>query len=135
MAPAARVSSSDGWSRKGRTPGRGPRRAPRHRARRSLGRGAILRFARRHPLPHRARARLASSPETPDALDEGGGRTVQPVRAGLTAEHRRELDRKLLPELDTPLVEGVDPPHDALREDDMLVEGDERPQCEGREPL
>ena len=40
-----------------------------------------------------------------------------------------------LAQLDAPLVEGVDPPDRALREDAVLVEGDQRAERVRREPL
>ena len=43
--------------------------------------------------------------------------------------------RERLPELDAPLVEGVDAPDRALREDAVLVERDERAERERRELL
>ena len=66
--------------------------------------------------------------------DEGVGRGV--VREGgllLGDEFAHDLLREDLAELDAPLVEGVDVPDDALDEDLVLVERDERAEREGRE--
>src|SRR5208283_2941001 len=38
-------------------------------------------------------------------------------------------------QLDTPLVKRINVPDSALREDGMLVKGDEFPQCFGRQPV
>src|SRR5258708_2238541 len=70
------------------------------------------------------------------AADERVRRAVVPER-----RLRRALElgddplRELLPELDAPLVEGVDVPDHALREHAVLVERDERPERLRREPL
>ena len=47
---------------------------------------------------------------------------------GLREDLARESRRKHLAELDPPLVEGVDPPDDPLREDAVLVEPDDDPE-------
>ena len=46
-----------------------------------------------------------------------------------------DLLREHLPELDAPLIEGVDPPDRALGEDAVLVEGDQRAERVRGEPL
>src|SRR5215469_1184388 len=57
-----------------------------------------------------------------DELADGGGRCMP---ASGILDRRRELLSDLLAELDAPLVEGVDPPHDALGQYVVLVERDE----------
>src|SRR5437879_11830071 len=57
-----------------------------------------------------------------EQLQDGSGRRVAAVRI---LHRRRELVAQLLAELHAPLVEGVDAPHDALREHAVLIERDE----------
>src|SRR5688500_10720802 len=50
-------------------------------------------------------------------VDEGrGGRVLRSERVLVTGDGGRDLERELLAELDAPLVEAVDAPHDALDE-------------------
>mmetsp|Transcript_41491 Transcript_41491/g.98322 ORF Transcript_41491/g.98322 Transcript_41491/m.98322 type:complete len:541 (-) Transcript_41491:159-1781(-) len=55
----------------------------------------------------------AAAPEAPDGAADAAG--------------------ELLPELDAPLVERVDPPEEALHHDAVLVDGEQLPDGEGRE--
>src|SRR5437879_6688341 len=48
--------------------------------------------------------------------------------ASRVLHRRRKLLGESLAELDAPLIEGIDAPDDALREDDVLVERDELTQ-------
>src|SRR6476646_10708557 len=71
--------------------------------------------------------------QAPDPLHERGRRSVQGALGRLAPEHRCQDARELLPELDTPLVEGVDAPDCARDEDGVLVErheGAERERCQ-----
>ena len=56
-----------------------------------------------------------------------------PASASVIVEGGHDLLGELLAELDAPLVVGVDTPHDALDEGDVLVERDERAERVRRE--
>src|SRR5256885_7401466 len=78
------------------------------------------------PIP---RQRPLSAEDSPppfrhgrEQLHDGGRRRMPSVRI---LYRRRELLAQFLAELHAPLVEGVDAPHDALREHAVLIERDE----------
>src|SRR5205823_11657040 len=67
------------------------------------------------------------------AADERVRRAVVPEwRLRRALEFGDDALRELLPQLDAPLVERVDVPDHALREDAVLVERDQRPERLGR---
>src|SRR4051812_11999762 len=76
-----------------------------------------------------ARARLAAGPVPTDQCV--GGLVVAQVRVGWRLELRHDAERERLAQLHTPLVERVDPPDRALREDAVLVEGHQASECPG----
>ena len=88
-------------------------------------------------LRRRSRVLRRATPRAvaPDERVGGGivGQAEIPVI--FSRQLRRDALGELLAELDAPLVERVDPPHDALREDAVLVERDERPEHVRGEPL
>src|SRR5699024_8030319 len=55
----------------------------------------------------------------------GGGGILRGDRRVVACDRAGQLVRQLLAELHTPLVEGRDPPHPALHEGAVLVQGDE----------
>ena len=55
------------------------------------------------------------------------------IRCVLALEFRDDAIRKLLPKLNAPLVKRVDTPDRSLRENAVLVEGDEAPKGTGAE--
>src|SRR5207245_8406261 len=60
-------------------------------------------------------------------------RVVHELVLPARAELRRDLGGELLAELDSPLIEGIDLPDRRLREDAVLLEGDERAEGERRQ--
>src|SRR5262249_28306294 len=62
-------------------------------------------------------------------------RIVRELGLGLALELGDDALRELFPELDPPLVERIDVPDHALREDAVLVERDQRPERLRRELL
>src|SRR5262245_44115319 len=73
--------------------------------------------------PSRASGRPLERPVAPDQGVRGG--VVAEPGLRLALELRDDALRQRLAELDTPLVERVDAPDGALREDRVLVERDE----------
>src|SRR3954469_14563884 len=70
------------------------------------------------------------------ASDQGVGRAVVGERRDRIAEELgSDPFRQRFTELDAPLVEGVDPPDHALREDAVLVERNELAERLGGQPL
>src|SRR5712671_5685807 len=70
------------------------------------------------------------------AANQTVGRTIV-VEHGLSTalDFWNDAPRQNLAQLDAPLVERINVPEDALREDGVLVKGHELTQCLWREPL
>src|SRR3954469_24369042 len=78
----------------------------------------------------------ASATLPPVPADQAvGGRVMVGLGLIRRLQLGNDLHRQLLAELDSPLIEGVDPPDRALREDAVLVEGDQGAQCVRREAV
>src|SRR5699024_2033000 len=79
-----------------------------------------------------ARGRAGEARPAPAAAivaDQGGARGVLGGARSLAAPYRpRQSLRQLLAQLHAPLVEGVDAPHHALHEGDVLVQRDQLAQ-------
>src|SRR3990167_3630069 len=80
-----------------------------------------------------------SRPQRVDLLDQAPCRSVMvrgrrpgPARRGKFGKY---LHRQRLAELDPPLVEGIDPPDDALTKHLVLIKRDQRAQSAWRQPL
>ena len=85
------------------------------------GKAAVLRVAQRVGVPSAISVAVLQV-----VGDQGPGRRILlGQRLAVAGDRRRDLLGQLLAELDAPLVEAVDAPHDALGEGDVLVEGDQ----------
>ena len=100
-----------------------------------LGRAPALAELRHEPVVvGRLSGRLSPRAARPVAPDQRRrGRVVVELRLVGRLELRGDLARERLAELDAPLVERVDVPDRALREDAVLVEGDQAAERERRE--
>src|SRR5512143_2025012 len=96
--------------------------------------GISLRHVRSPVAPKKTRSNDMSSPESGGAQprQQAGGRRVEPtgVAAG---QARQQVVGHRLAELDTPLVERVDPPQRAGDEHAVLVERDQPPEAARRQ--
>ena len=63
--------------------------------------------------------------KAPDCLQKATGGGIPACIRAVISDDVRELGGKSLSKLDTPLIEGIDAPDDALYEDLMLVKCDE----------
>lgn len=76
-------------------------------------------------------ANAESSKDFLEVVDEAvGGRVVTSNNAG-TRQFWKDLLGKLLTQLNTPLIEGVDVPHGTLGENLHFVQGNKASQCAG----